>query len=592
MQQLPPLPPLTIDQLSLTKSHGFNNKAHWVIPNVLMQGAHPSTADDLIPSLVQNAKCTTFLSLQAEVAPQQSAILIGEGYRDWSIDSKNVPSYSQQVRSVAKEFRLRDPIFLHYGIRDCQPAKSIEDFIQLVAEMIRRIQSGEIIYLHCMGGKGRSGLVAACVLGELYPDVDVEIVLEYIHKFCQLRKFGTESGESCCSPETDDQKEQRCDFCDMRSRVIVAAIVALRRHNNSVTRGFMLDIDITPAKSILLSFPEENRSLASKSGNAQIMAIVVCTATLDCSAVNEYVHAHYQQAAYFTDRGEQQFHDARILQSQYDDEREMLADNGLAIINSPPPNPVDWTDVDDIQISYLPLLGKIVSGIFPAVMGCCFWNPMIRGEHYEISRDRTEKKTPTANIASMVHIDTDVGAFDIRDFLEIVDKNKVQSTALQTSSHSFREMAQDAILNKTKRFVILNFWRNIGLEPVSTAPLAILSTRYDNHSKWLAFPDASPNDKSQWYIFPNVTRDDVIVFYQYDRNVMQISDLFHCAISPSKHVGVGEGRRSFDIRALIILDEVVPKELDRYTESRTRPVLTLEESGCFCDDQSEKRKTR
>jgi hypothetical protein len=90
-------------------------------------------------------------------------------------------------------------------------------------------------------------------------------------------------------------------------------------------------------------------------------------------------------------------------------------------------------------------------------------------------------------------------------------------------------------------------------------------------------------------IFPNVTRDEVIVFYQY-RDVTQLSDLFHCAISPCNQARVGEGRISFDIRALIILHEEVPEDLDRYSESRTRHVLTLEESGCFSDEQAEKRK--
>jgi len=49
-------------------------------------------------------------------------------------------------------------------------------------------------------------------------------------------------------------------------------------------------------------------------------------------------------------------------------------------------------------------------------------------------------------------------------------------------------------------------------------------------------------------------------------------------------------RRSFDIRALIVLDESVPEELDRFSPDRTRPILTFEESGCFCDEQAADRK--
>jgi hypothetical protein len=68
------------NQPSLHKSHGFTNKAHWVIANVLMQGVHTSTTNDLIHSDVQNAKCTTYLSLQTKIVPQRGVIHIGKWY--------------------------------------------------------------------------------------------------------------------------------------------------------------------------------------------------------------------------------------------------------------------------------------------------------------------------------------------------------------------------------------------------------------------------------------------------------------------------------------------------------------------------------
>jgi hypothetical protein len=107
-------------------------------------------------------------------------------------------------------------------------------------------------------------------------------------------------------------------------------------------------------------------------------------------------------------------------------------------------------------------------------------------------------------------------------------------------------------------------------------------------------------EESGWYVFPNVTRDEVIAFYQYDRNSMQPSDIWHCAILSTQHTGGGgkaslttttttRPRRSFDVRALVVLDESVPRELDRFGPDRTRPILTFEESGCFCDEQAEDR---
>jgi hypothetical protein len=309
--------------------------------------------------------------------------------------------------------------------------------------------------------------------------------------------------------------------------------------------------------------------------------------------------------------------------SHYEDERGMMNENGFAIIESPVIRELDWTNVDDIRDHYLPELERILSRkLFPsrAILMHCFWNPIIRGEAMELS-SREERgggssdddiaSMPTANIASLVHIDTDVGAYaSIVDFLDIVDKNKVvQSSSSTNTTDNIRrytfEDAADAIYHGRKRFVVVNFWRNIDDEPVASAPLALLSTRYDDdggstgHCR-SCFPNARPSmEESGWYVFPNVTRDEVIAFYQYDRNAMQPSDIWHCAILSTQHTGGGgkasltttttRPRRSFDMRALVVLDESVPRELDRFGPDRTRPILTFEESGCFCDKQAEER---
>ena len=94
-------------------------------------------------------------------------------------------------------------------------------------------------------------------------------------------------------------------------------------------------------------------------------------------------------------------------------------------------------------------------------------------------------------------------------------------------------------------------------------------------------------------MFPNTTKDEVIVFYQYDRNVLQPSDLWHCAISTtrgreSNNEFMHQPRKSFDIRAFIVLNETVPDEFDRFSPDRTRPILSFEESGCFCDEQAKR----
>jgi hypothetical protein len=329
-------------------------------------------------------------------------------------------------------------------------------------------------------------------------------------------------------------------------------------------------------------------------------------AIVDYSGANEYIQSHYNQSKYFpADQSNENIYNGRSLLSQYktvysSNEVEMLHDHGLTLIPSPT-NHSNWNDLQEIAQNHLPDLERVVSNLFPNSMMHCFWNPMVRGNEYTISRDENKStSTPTANIASLVHIDTDVGAYEsLDDFLSLIENNQIcNHENSQKSMPSFDKAAfMNAIGHENKRFAIVNFWRNTSDDPVECHPLAILSTRYDtSHTAIpaMSFPDAMPDmDKSYWYSFPQVTKDEVIVFYQYDRLMTQQSDLWHGAISINKGSTVGSSmltrRESFDMRMLIVLDEQVPPELDRFHPSRKRPILSLEESGCFCDEQGEKR---
>mmetsp|Transcript_8194 Transcript_8194/g.11791 ORF Transcript_8194/g.11791 Transcript_8194/m.11791 type:complete len:383 (-) Transcript_8194:208-1356(-) len=318
-------------------------------------------------------------------------------------------------------------------------------------------------------------------------------------------------------------------------------------------------------------------------------------AKIDYSAANEYIHAHYSISQYFPHNDcIEAIHDGRRLQESYHNEREMLKDNGLAIVASPmPTTPINWSERDSIQQYYLPELEKIINRLFPEkIIHLSFWNPMMRGESLEISRHQDQLlHTPTANIASLVHIDTDVGAYEkIQDVLAIIDNNRIQrnDSSVSSSSSACDDVA-NAIVSEKKRFAILNFWRNIGETPVSRAPLSIYSTRYDGD---VAFPDAAPiAEDSKWYMFPDATKDEVIVFYQYDRERNQASDLWHCAIELEENESDDcvHRRESLDIRAFIVFDEEVSSHTDRFSSDRSRPILSLEESGCFCDEQAAKR---
>ncbi|KAL7531503.1 hypothetical protein ACHAXR_008097, partial [Thalassiosira sp. AJA248-18] len=190
----------------LRLSHSFSDTAHWVIPGVLMQGKRPQV--EQISKILRLTNCRTFACLQAECLPEKGSILLDDGgVQDWKCDPMNSPAYCDEVQAITNEIGGPSPVFLHYGIRDMSTVERFDGLLRVVSELANRIRSGEKIYLHCWGGKGRAGLVAACLLMELYRDIDADVALEYIQTFCQLRNMEGDSVQYT-SPETEKQKEQ------------------------------------------------------------------------------------------------------------------------------------------------------------------------------------------------------------------------------------------------------------------------------------------------------------------------------------------------------------------------------------------------
>ncbi|KAL7469378.1 hypothetical protein ACHAXS_009641, partial [Conticribra weissflogii] len=203
-RSLPPLPPLPISSTDPTiqSSHKFRSTAHWIIPNILMQGGRPEVDHDVpqetqVGPLLTDAKCTTFVCLQAECEPVADATLISDGgCHNW-LDPElrtDLPDYSVEVRKIEREILHQSqsppsPVsFLHYGIGDMEAASSLASLSDVVRDLAKRIlYDGEILYVHCYGGKGRSGMVCACLLGVLYPDLEAEQALAIIDELIQLR---------------------------------------------------------------------------------------------------------------------------------------------------------------------------------------------------------------------------------------------------------------------------------------------------------------------------------------------------------------------------------------------------------------------
>ena len=84
-----------------------------------------------------------------------------------------------------------------------------------VDELAARVLQGEVLYLHCFAGRGRTGLVAACLLGKLYPGIGAEEALQRVGAYYRLRAsydVSASRAQDGMSPETEPQRQQVRDF--------------------------------------------------------------------------------------------------------------------------------------------------------------------------------------------------------------------------------------------------------------------------------------------------------------------------------------------------------------------------------------------
>ncbi|CAM9731353.1 unnamed protein product, partial [Choristocarpus tenellus] len=102
--------------------------------------------------------------------------------------------YSEDAFSAAAELSVGraggGPVqlsFIHFPIDDMSPASNTADLAALVENLTDCVLSHTVTYIHCWGGRGRTGLIAACLLGALYPDLKAEEALTRVDEYFRLR---------------------------------------------------------------------------------------------------------------------------------------------------------------------------------------------------------------------------------------------------------------------------------------------------------------------------------------------------------------------------------------------------------------------
>ncbi|KAF2073254.1 hypothetical protein CYY_005416 [Polysphondylium violaceum] len=155
--------------------------SNWIVKDKIMTGEYPGNKEDHLH--ISNLSCLLDNGIRVFVCLQEESEL------------KNFRPYKDDVLKIAVEKGI-DPNtieFMHFPMEDGGVAESVEvlaDFIETLLSKLNDAAGDDNnndndndrgdnnvdddkkrsrkIYLHCWAGRGRTGIIAACLLGRLY----------------------------------------------------------------------------------------------------------------------------------------------------------------------------------------------------------------------------------------------------------------------------------------------------------------------------------------------------------------------------------------------------------------------------------------
>jgi predicted protein tyrosine phosphatase len=151
-------------------------QCYWVVPGKLLAGEYPRDKDEATSQAKINALLDAGISIFVDLTEENEGLL----------------SYTSLIGKA---------IHNRFAIRDVAIPNSPETTIQILDTIDRYIQQGEMVYVHCWGGVGRTGVIIGCWLARHDNGGEAALV--------RLRALWAQCPKSATSetPETRDQEQ-------------------------------------------------------------------------------------------------------------------------------------------------------------------------------------------------------------------------------------------------------------------------------------------------------------------------------------------------------------------------------------------------
>ena len=120
--------------------------SYWVIPDKFLAGEYPRDFDE------ESSICKIKTLIDAGIRT----------FIDLTEKADNLKPYDY----LLKPYNSLDIQHFNFPIKDLSVPSSKKQTIEILGTIKKSIETGKIIYLHCWGGVGRTGVIVGCWLAE------------------------------------------------------------------------------------------------------------------------------------------------------------------------------------------------------------------------------------------------------------------------------------------------------------------------------------------------------------------------------------------------------------------------------------------